>query len=151
MKLKLKPELIETIEKNISEGNYVNIVCQAVGIHKASYYSWYHKGENGRGIFKEFHDAIDRATAKAEQTYIGVIRDAANKGTWYAAAWWLERRFPERWGKREQVDVTSGGKPLQTIDLTKLSDVELETIEKVISGTGATPQLERNSGGEGET
>ena len=33
---------------------------------------------------------------------VGVIRRAAPT-TWQAAAWWLERKFPEAWGKDTEI------------------------------------------------
>ena len=31
------------------------------------------------------------------------IKDAAQNGDWRAAAWMLERRYPEKWGRRRPV------------------------------------------------
>jgi len=139
MKLKLTQELLEQIAHDVGEGNYITTVCQAYGISKFTYYDWRKKGKAGRsGLFKAFYDATEAAVAQAEQHYVGVIKDAANSGTWTAAAWWLERRYPERWGKRDKVDVTSGGKPLQTLDLKNLSNDELTILEKAISGANSS-------------
>ncbi|MBO0712802.1 MAG: hypothetical protein J2P47_16135 [Acetobacteraceae bacterium] len=35
-----------------------------------------------------------------ESQLIAVIEDAALDGSWNAAAWLVERRWPERWSKR---------------------------------------------------
>ena len=35
----------------------------------------------------------------SESQLIAVVEDAARRGSWNAAAWLLERRFPERWLK----------------------------------------------------
>jgi hypothetical protein len=46
---------------------------------------------------------------EAEQTFerIALERiDKASKKTWTAAAWRLERKLPERWGKKERVEAT---------------------------------------------
>jgi len=151
-RLKLNEQLLETVKKWITEGNYVTTACQSVGISKATFYNWMGKGEKATGgLFRKFYEAVQEATAKAEQKYVGVITDAANKGTWYAAAWWLERRYPDRWGRRERLDVTSGGKPIGLVDVKKLTDDELETLEKILGGkTIAAPQPDGNTGGESQ-
>jgi len=149
-KSKLTEELIPIIKSEISEGNYVSVVCQAHGINRTSFYDWKNRGEKGKsGIYRDFYEAIEEATAKAEQKYVGVIKDAANSGVWTAAAWWLERRYPDRWGKREKVDVTSGGKQINTLDLKNLSNDELAILEKILGGTtGKSPDAGAASGGE---
>lgn len=35
---------------------------------------------------------------------VGVIRHAA-RDTWQAAAWWLERRYPDEWGRKDRITV----------------------------------------------
>lgn len=151
-KLKLTPELLAAIEQEIGDGNYVTTVCQAHGINRTSFYDWKNRGEKASsGLFRDFYEAVERATAKSEQKYVEVIKNAANDGTWTAAAWWLERRYPDRWGKREKVDVTSGGKPIQPLDLKNLTDDELEILEKIIGGSGSKPaDAGSDTGGEGE-
>lgn len=35
-----------------------------------------------------------------ERQLVAVVEDAAREGSWNAAAWLLERKWPERWAKR---------------------------------------------------
>jgi len=47
----------------------------------------------------EFAEALCKAEQEAEVYYVQKVRDAArSKETWRAAAWWLERTKPERYG-----------------------------------------------------
>jgi hypothetical protein len=50
-----------------------------------------------------FWQEVKKAEAVAEAEAIGMIQSAANEGTWQAAAWYLERKFKDRWGKTEKV------------------------------------------------
>jgi len=43
---------------------------------------------------------VEQAEAQAVRDALGVIHRAAESGTWQAAAWWLERRYPEVWSRR---------------------------------------------------
>lgn len=148
---KLTDDLIVEISRLIREGNYIETTCRAVGISSQSYRTWKKRGEEEpTGIYRQFYTAIDQAEAKAESTYLGVVKDAANARVWTAAAWYLERRYPERWGRRQFTDITSGGKPLQKIDASQLTDDELETIEKLFTpSVGPAADSARSAGGEG--
>ena len=46
-----------------------------------------------------FAAAVEKALADAELRYIGIVGKAA-LSQWQASAWMLERRHPERWGRR---------------------------------------------------
>ena len=44
--------------------------------------------------------ALKRADLEAELACLRQIKEAAQNGDWRAAAWMLERRYPEKWGRR---------------------------------------------------
>jgi hypothetical protein len=56
-----------------------------------------------RGL-AEFSDQYQKALAEAEMSSLAKVRAAAGSD-WKAAAWFLERRAPDRWGRR-RVEVT---------------------------------------------
>jgi hypothetical protein len=53
---------------------------------------------------EDFRYACEAAEARAMDIFMGVIRDAA-QSNWFAAAWMLERRYPERFSRYRQVKV----------------------------------------------
>jgi hypothetical protein len=57
---------------------------------------------DGRTPFQDFHSVIKKALSRGETNYVNVIKKAAESGTWQAAAWMLERKFPDRWGRQER-------------------------------------------------
>jgi len=59
---------------------------------------------------------IAQAEAQAEIDHLSVITRAAESGTWQAAAWWLERRAPERWGRRRK-DADIGSRSAESVIL----------------------------------
>jgi hypothetical protein len=79
----------------------------------------------GEVSFLSFASAIKRAEAEAESRYVGIIFQASSvkaefKGQWTAAAWWLERHHPERWGRKERIEAT------QTIDFgARIANIEV--------------------------
>ncbi len=100
--LKLTPELINSAKALIMRGNYTAVVCKKLHIGEQTWYRWKKKGEKeSSGIFRDFLEAIQEAEAYAEGSALQNIREAG-KQTWQAEAWYLERKFPERWGRRHE-------------------------------------------------
>lgn len=49
-------------------------------------------------------EEIEKARSEAEGLMVGTIRRSAlTNDDWRAAAWWLERSAPERWGRKDHV------------------------------------------------
>lgn len=107
---KLTPEVRQTIVTYLKAGNYVETAAAAAGINKDTIYEWLKRGANeGKGIYKEFSDAVEKALAEGEILAVNSILRADEK-QWQARAWWLERRCHERWGRKERVDLKVEGK-----------------------------------------
>lgn len=152
---KLTPEIQEEILRVIKSGNYIETACAYVGINKTTFYDWLRKGarekervaQNPKARVKkdlqkyvDFSNAVDKALAQAEIRDVAIIGKAAEEN-WQAAAWRLERKFPDRWGRKEKYSLEHTGKeggPIETshteqIDLSNLTDKELEQLEKIIA------------------
>jgi transposase len=100
-KTKLTPELQKKITGAIAAGNYHETACALAGVSTSSFYRWMQQGEKARaGIYREFWEAVKKAEAVAEAKRVKIIADAAEEN-WQAAAWYLERRYPDRWGRRK--------------------------------------------------
>jgi len=136
-KTKLTPEIQETICNWLKLGYYQEDAAIMAGIAPSTYYDWLKKGAEedsrqdeikalGDGssplpaiiegsdielvyVFSEFSEAVARARAEAEGAHIKNIRRAADNGTWQASAWFLERSFPKKWGKRSTLDIDAQG------------------------------------------
>lgn len=103
---KLTDEVQETLIKSLENGLAIKAACGRASISEKTFYNWYNKGaEKKSGKYRDFHDAVDNAKNTAQSNFENIIASAANKGTWQAAAWWLERRRPEMYNKPEKVMV----------------------------------------------
>lgn len=101
---KLTPERQERIVELIRAGNYMEIAAQAAGIDVSTLYRWLQRGEKARsGPYRQFRDAVMRARVEAEARAVVVVQKAALTD-WRAASWWLERAFPDRWGRRQKLE-----------------------------------------------
>jgi len=86
-------EKVEAILRAVRVGLHPDRAAEAAGVPAAAMRQ--HKRRN-----PDFVTALKEAAATAEQSYLGRILLHTEK-QWTACAWILERRWPERWAKRE--------------------------------------------------
>lgn len=114
---KLTPELQEKICQAIRAGNYIETAAAYAGISKVTLHEWMRRGRRetervekaeGRAKVRKkeapfvgFLNSVEKALAEAEVRDVFIIGKAAEEN-WQAAAWRLERKFPDRWGRRER-------------------------------------------------
>lgn len=154
---KLRPEYIEPLAENLRNGLDIDSSCRLVGVAPSTYYYWLreaeelseqvHNDDGGRKsraqlaeegiVFKKrqrellkFLETVKRAEAQAIQRNVLVIQ-AAVQNHWQAAAWYLERRRPGDWGKKDQMGVSGpdgGPIPIElvTTEGTKIDPFEME-------------------------
>ena len=105
-KLKLTPETQERICTAIAAGNYTVVAAAFAGIGQSTFYRWMESGEAATsGVYREFWEAVKKAESQAESRNVALIERAANEH-WQAAAWWLERKHSDRWGRKERTEIT---------------------------------------------
>lgn len=131
---KLTPVVHAAIVDSLRAGVCIETAAEAAGVSASTVHAWIRRAEdhpNDCGEpFLEFHEAYKKARAQAELDAVQVIR-AASRTTWQAAAWYLERSQPERWGRRTIV-AGNGHKPF----LVQLADLS----ERLRVDDGATPR-----------
>jgi transposase len=137
-KTKLTDELEEKLCEYIMAGNYANTAASMVGIDESTYYRWIRKGEAAKsGRYYQFNQSIKKAEKFAEAYHIQNIRKAGGAGAWTASAWWLERKYPQRWGKQERVELNHSGNLNQDIKATITTDEYLrkkrQKIDEILS------------------
>lgn len=115
---KLTPEVHETIVGMLRKGNFVETAAAAAGVDRETVRRWLRRGASAKsGRFKRFRDDVLAAVSEAEVGLVDLVRKAAKgkRPAWQAAAWMLERKFPERWGRRlkVQAQVTVQGDPFE--------------------------------------
>ena len=136
---KLTPILQEKIVELISLGMPKEHVCDAVGVGETTFYRWLEKGRNAkRGKYREFWEAIQKAEKDFEARALANIQRIArevkdeegrivDKGNWQAWAWLLERKWPDKWGRKMKLE-HSGEMKIRNI--TKEEEKEIKEIAK---------------------
>jgi len=115
-KSKYTPETVTKITQAISMGATYELSCAYAGISYDTFNEW-------RKEKSEFSDAVKEAEGRAVVGWLAKIEKAANDGSWQAAAWKLERRYPREYGRTVVENRNYDAK-----DLEKLSDDELRAI-----------------------
>lgn len=138
---KLTPQVQDEICESIRAGNYIEPSALRAGVTKESLYNWLRRAgceiekSNTNKKYRipakekkyiEFFHAVKQAEAEAEAHDLAVIRHAAAVGHWQAAAWRLERKHYDRWGRRQAIEHSGpDGKPVR-VQRIRIGD---ETIE----------------------
>ena len=106
---KLTPDVQELIVDGINAGLTYGMSCARAGVNPATFYRWLEKGETAKsGAFREFCDTVSRAKADSAMRLVSQITLQAPTD-WRAAAFMLERRFPDDYGKRSEITGKDGG------------------------------------------
>ena len=118
MKPKLTEELIEVMCGLKAKGMHNKDICMAVGIHEATLYRWLNKPS--ARLHRVLSEEFKKAEARYKQELLDTIRGAAlaKRQYWTAAAWLLERKYPEEFGRPE----------------TRKTAVESEDAPKIVLG-----------------
>ncbi len=138
-------DVIEAIAQSLLDGNYFSVACQSAGICRRTGDRWLKHAEKAQeqpeldpdGLYGLFAERVLAAEAQSEEVYVASIRhaakmDKAHGGDWKAAAFILERRHPDRWGRIERISLQHKGVVGVTVDeeqIARLSDEELDRLE----------------------
>jgi transposase len=125
---KLNEEVIKKAANMIRAGNYQKVVAQALGVSEVTWYNWLKRGEQEANEGKDtlrakFFKEIKRAEAEAIIRNVAIIQKAAAT-TWQAAAWWLERRYPDEWGKKDTTTISADNDTKIVIKINKVSRIK---------------------------
>lgn len=113
---KLTPDKHDRIITALKAGNYFETAARYAGVDPSTAHRWLNRGkdEDAPTEYQEFRNAVESARAEAEARNVALIQQAANTGTWQAAAWFLERTAHQRWGRKQSLEVSgAGGEPVQ--------------------------------------
>ncbi len=93
-----------------------DIIC-ALGIHESTFYRWI--GDPKNKLQRALCEGLKKEEARFKQTLLTTIRAAAlaRNQYWTAAAWLLERKYPDEYGKADRQRDTADGEAAPKIVL----------------------------------
>lgn len=143
----LNTEIQTRIVEALSGGNYLDTAAHYAGIAPSTLYNWLDRGRRelsrqqndhepreDEQIYVDFLESVEKARSRAEVQSVALIRKAAMEGTWQAAAWFLERSYPRKWGRMDRHEVTGaegGAIQLQAVSASALEEKVLKILESV--------------------
>jgi hypothetical protein len=124
-----RPEKI--IVDAVQAGATLKVASEAAGVSYAAVREWLRRGrdENDRsgdpeGVYAAFVQKVEAANARGEIALVARVRQAASE-SWQAAAWMLERKYSDRWAKK------------QTVNIRELTDEQLLRLIETTSTEGS--------------
>jgi transposase len=104
---KFNPDTAIKVIEYVGSGCFLETAAAAAGLSKVTLYKWMRLGENKNdpGSTEELRAwkvRLDEAEAMAEARAVQGIQEAGAQ-SWQAYAWFLERKYPQRWRQRNTV------------------------------------------------
>jgi len=103
-KTKLQDDIQHRLISAIEKGLTIVDACEYAGISEKTYYNWLNKDtdeikdEEERKKFVQFLQDIKKAQSECQMYCLDFIM---KDKSWQSKAWVLERRFPDRWAKKD--------------------------------------------------
>lgn len=102
---KYTPEIAEAILASMATGIGKEVAARCEGVTAETVNNWAKR----RPSFSTLLAAADARFERNHASRIGAASAGPVPGDWRASAWILERKYHDRWGKREKVDNTHAG------------------------------------------
>jgi transposase len=110
--MKYSKELITDIIKYIESGASNKDAAALSGVSEETFYNWLRptikkddKEIPNPDYHPEFSESLKKAKTKRKVAMVNRILSAA-KGSWQAAAWYLERQYNEEFGRRDKHELS---------------------------------------------
>lgn len=136
---KLNAETQQRIVNALEAGNYFDAACEYAGITATTGYNWKARGKKEserrenpnvkegsqqwleEQPYLEFFEAVTRASANVEIRTMALIHRAGTgdeakgiQGDWRALTWFMEHRYPEKWGRTRVESTGANGGAIET-------------------------------------
>ena len=128
--MKLSDTRIATVLESLRIGCSRRVAAASAGISDDTLRRWAARSPSLRL-------EIEKAEAQATMAAVESVRRASLGGDWRASAWWLERRNPEEWGLRRQVERASEALDVRVSFATECGECGGPTRARANDGTPA--------------
>lgn len=148
-KPKIDQTKINKICDYIKQGNYRKTAAKLVRINETTFIRWMNTGEkileedmnNSNNMepskkalnnpYVKLYLQVEEAEAFAEAFAVQNIRQESSKGNWTASAWYLERKFPERWANKHKLEERKLKIMEERLELEKAQAATYQTEEEI--------------------
>lgn len=135
-------EVREELLANLREPMSIKAACALSGVGESTFYKWIEDDP-------EWAEEVDAAKRFSEPVMVSRLKSLAEeKGDWRGYAWLLERRFPEQWSAKQEIElnqtVSDGGAAL-VVQMIEQTDQRLLEIRDEQGESSADAQLEHTA------
>lgn len=137
---------IEEFLQLIQDGVDFNIAADSARLARSTLFDWLKRGREIQGrdddlselsskeiAYLDFLERFMRARVTPEIKAVETISKSIENGSWRAAAWVLEHRFPERWS----LDRDGNRPPISSVPVPAVINAELEAkVQAVLRMSG---------------
>lgn len=123
----------ETIVESIRKGNSKANSFRLAGISVEAGTEWLQYGRERPEeypYYAKLYEDVEQALAEYEASRVSLVTTAADTGTWQAAAWWLERRNPDEWGRHDRVKHEVNNRPTVQLNQVILQDASARELSR---------------------
>ena len=122
-------DILQQLLAAIGDGLSYESACKCAGISPRTIYNWKQRAEAQEPAAIAFVQALEKAESEVERKAVrNTLRAGELPQFWAANMTYLERKYPERWGRRQ--DDSSAPKVIVQIGI-KDSDVSISTLSPV--------------------
>jgi len=139
---KFTPAVVDKLTTAIRQGATYDLASKFAGIDYETFRDWRKQGDEGVAKYSAFSVAVKQAEGDATMKWLSHVEDAAEGGTWQAAAWKLERRYPESYSVKNRHEISGpdgGAVAIQTQHehVHKLSQEQAASVVEILAEAGA--------------
>ena len=110
----------------IAEGASLAGAARSAGIAESTLFDWLARGRDGEAPFAEFSERLTKAEGETEVRVTSALMRAIDNGHVGAMSFWLERRLPVQWSKRDATPQDGRAEGDAT-------DLDIATLESVLA------------------
>ena len=130
---KLTPEVIEKAKELANQGQPGDTVAASLGIARRTWNRWKEQAKSDyesqkETIYRDLWAALEWGKSQFIQDNLAIIHKAAQRD-WHAAAWLLERRIPEHFAVKQEVNASVEGITIKN-DLPKAEEIWQSSVSK---------------------
>lgn len=109
------PAVADELIQYIRDGMFIREAAAMIGVRYQTVYTWLRQGRKDIDdeldtVFAHLYVGVQMALAEAKHDSVTAIRRAGqNPQFWMAHAWYLERRYPQEFGKQDRLQLQHGG------------------------------------------
>lgn len=124
----------------LAAGSTMEAATVYAGVPLRTFYDWLSRGRSpgARAVYRDFVAAVEEAQARFEVLAIQRI-ERAGAEEWQADAWRLERRHPDRYGRRTRIDGQVQLQAVPMIDPSKGTLDELLELRRLLAKFAPDP------------